>query len=74
VQDLSRGGAALTCDIPLPAGTEVDVELPDTSGPVTARVVRSGGGVLAVVFHQDAAALEMIDRALDGLAGSRRAA
>ena len=74
LRDLSRGGAALLCDLPLAAGTEVSVELPDAGQAVVARVIRSGAGFLAVSFHQDPAALTQIDRALEAVARIRRAA
>jgi hypothetical protein len=34
-------------------------------------VARSGGGVLAIAFRQDPAALPRIDRALDAIAAGR---
>jgi len=74
LKDLSRGGAAVVCDLTLLVGAEIDIELPNAGGAITARVVRSGGGTLAVVFHQDAAALARIDRALDAIAVKREAA
>jgi methyl-accepting chemotaxis protein len=67
LKDLSRGGASVVCDLRLAAGDNVDIDLPNAGGPVAARVVRSGGGILALVFHQDATDLERIDRALDAL-------
>jgi methyl-accepting chemotaxis protein len=74
LKDLSRGGAALVCDLQLVTGTELDVELPGTDHPVTARVVRYGTGAIVVSFHQDPAALAQVDRALDTIAGTRRVA
>jgi methyl-accepting chemotaxis protein len=67
LENLSRGGAALHCDLALAAGSHVEVDLPGTDAAVPARVVRREGGVLAVVFQQDPAALARIDRALDAL-------
>jgi methyl-accepting chemotaxis protein len=64
---LSRGGAALQCEQSLPAGSQVEVELPAAGGAVPARVVRCVGGLLAVVFQQEPAAVVRIDRALDAL-------
>jgi methyl-accepting chemotaxis protein len=74
LRDLSRGGAVLACDLTLTVGAEIDVNLPNAGGPVTARVVRSGGGMLAVVFHQDATALARIDHAMDAITDIRSAA
>ena len=67
LKDLSRGGALLRCDLTLPAGGEVDLQLPNAGGAVNARVVRAGGGDLALVFRQDAVDLERVDRALDAV-------
>jgi methyl-accepting chemotaxis protein len=74
LKDLSRGGASLQCDLTLAVGDEVGVELPDAGGAITARAVRSGGGLLAVVFHQDAADPARVDRALDALTIASKAA
>jgi methyl-accepting chemotaxis protein len=74
LRDLSRGGAALICDHHLDAGAEVEIELPNAGGAVGARVVRSGGGNLALVFRQDAEALARVDRAVHSLTGDARAA
>ena len=43
--------------------TNVDVELPGGKS-VKARVVRSGGGSLALALRQDDASLQVIDHAL----------
>jgi methyl-accepting chemotaxis protein len=74
IQDLSRGGAALACDWPLRAGTEVTVELPGAGGAVSGRAVRSDGGVLAVLFRQDAESLARLDRVLAGFGTTTRRA
>jgi methyl-accepting chemotaxis protein len=74
LRDLSRGGASVLCDLQLCAGDEVAVDLPGAGGAITSRVVRAGGGVLAVVFHQHARDLTRIDRALDTIAGVDKAA
>jgi len=73
-KDLSRGGAALVCDWSLMPGTLVEIDLPGRAGTVTARVVRSGGGELAVVFNANPQSLAGIDRILEGLAQTRHAA
>jgi methyl-accepting chemotaxis protein len=74
LNDLSRGGAALACDLQLTVGDEVGIELPDADGAIAARVVRSGAGILAVVFHQDATDLARLDRVLDALTNAQKAA
>lgn len=67
LQDLSHGGAAFLCEQSLSIGSQLEVELPAAGGPVTARVVRCGGGVLGLVFQQQSDALIRIDRAIDAL-------
>jgi len=67
LQDLSRSGAAMRCDLSLPPGVEVELELPEYGIKLSARVVRSEAGVLAVVLRQDPATLAKADRAIDGL-------
>jgi hypothetical protein len=52
---LAQGGLAI--------GDEVTVELPGAGGGVVARVVRSGAGMVMVVFHQDASDLSRVSRA-----------
>jgi methyl-accepting chemotaxis protein len=74
LQNISRGGAAMASDWSLPAGAEVEVELPTTGATITARVVRCGNGELAVVFSAEPSALAEIDRALDRIASRPMAA
>jgi hypothetical protein len=64
IADISRGGVAMHCDWQAEAGTEVQIELPGTDQPVMARTVHCDGGVLGLVFHQDAAMLRHVDLAL----------
>jgi methyl-accepting chemotaxis protein len=74
LRDLSRGGAALLCNEQFAPGLEVKFELPNAGGPVAARVARSGGGIVALILHQDAEAMARVDRAIDALVASRQAA
>ena len=74
VRNVSRGGASVDSDWTLPAGTALEIELPDAAGTVPARVVRCGDGQLGMVFSSEPQALERIDRFLGGLTQSRRAA
>ncbi len=64
VVDISRSGAALRCDWSLDAGSEIQVELAGSDGPMAARVVRCGQGVVALVFRQDAEMLQRVDKVL----------
>jgi methyl-accepting chemotaxis protein len=72
--DVSRGGASMNSDWVLPAGTALEVELPDAGGAVRARVVRCGDGLLGVVFTSEPSTLARIDRALGVLMQTDRAA
>jgi methyl-accepting chemotaxis protein len=71
IEDISRGGIALRCGWPLAVGTDVEIALPDGSGDVGGRVVRTGANIVAITFRQDNTSLERIDRALDTM--TRRA-
>jgi methyl-accepting chemotaxis protein len=71
---ISHGGAALVCQSELSAGSRLEVELPDGGGRVPARVARSGEGKLAVVFTGEPSSMVWIDRFLDGLTDTPRAA
>jgi len=72
LRNIARGGAALVCDWALPAGTMLDIELPGAAGTIPARVVRSSGGELAVLFSSEPHALQRVDDFLAEL--MRRAA
>jgi methyl-accepting chemotaxis protein len=74
LRDLSRGGVAVLSDLDLAVNVEVEVELPNAGGAVSARIARRGAGILALAFDQDAEALVRVDRALDALTGAKRAA
>ncbi len=64
VQDVSRGGVALRCDWQAPAGTEVQVVLPGTDAPLTARMIRATDGLSSLAFRHDAETLALVDAAL----------
>jgi hypothetical protein len=64
IQDISRGGAALAHDCADKVGTDVEMTLPG-GGVVKARIARNLKGSLGLVFVQDKASLERIDRALE---------
>jgi methyl-accepting chemotaxis protein len=72
--DMSRGGASLICDQPLTEGAEVEIELPKAGGHIPARVIRAGGGELAVVFKRHPEDMARIDRALDAITDANLAA
>ena len=74
VKDMSRTGVALMASQSFPIGTEVDVELPDAGGPVPAVVSRCEDGVIGLRLHESVASAARIDRALQAVGGSFRAA
>jgi len=66
ISNISRGGVALRCNWQADAGTEVQLVLPGCSAEsVAARVCRAADGVLGLAFHQDAAVLRQVDKALE---------
>jgi methyl-accepting chemotaxis protein len=76
INDISRGGLSLRCELTAAAGTEVQIELPGVAGAVGTRIVRSERGMLALAFRQDATILARVDRALAhiGALGGKAAA
>ena len=66
--DLSRGGAALSCERMLALGAAIEIDLPNAGGPVTAHVIRNDGQEAGIVFPDDPTTLARIDRALVALA------
>jgi len=74
LRDISRGGAALMCELVLSAGVPVEVELPGRAGKATARVVRSGEGEVVLVFQGDPANLTKVDQAITAVSARSLAA
>ena len=75
VKDISGGGIALVCAWLPPPGEAVSVALGGSATCVAGRVIRAGGGLVAIAFGQDEGNLVLIDRALSSLAtGNRHAA
>jgi hypothetical protein len=72
--DLVNCGAALCGAWRLPAGQEIELDLPDGRGAVPGRVVRCEGEVLAMVFRQDGATAGRVARAIEFLGRHRTAA
>ena len=73
IEDISRGGFAVRSDWTGASGKEVHVVLPGSETPVSARIVRASGGVIAFSFRQDGGSLTEIDRALDIIGGTKTA-
>ena len=74
IVDISRGGVSVRCDWRSDAGSEVSIALPGADGTIVARVVRSGGGMLALAFRQDEAMLRRVDQSLAFIAARLAAA
>jgi methyl-accepting chemotaxis protein len=74
IQDFSRSGVGLRHSGGVTVGRDVEVDLPDGGGPVTGRVIRAEGGIVAIGFSQEPGMLDRVDRALAGLAADRKAA
>ena len=67
IRDISLGGMAMETKLALKAGTPVRIAFGETrEGAVLARVVRSTGGALAVIFTE-AASCALVERLLEDL-------
>jgi len=67
INDISRGGVSLRTDWSGPPGMAVELSLPDVDGPLSARLVRSSEGMLALSFQQTDVALRRVDQAMERL-------
>jgi hypothetical protein len=67
VGDISRSGTALICNRGAAPGTEIAVALLGDTHQIRGRVARSGEGLIAIAFLQNAANLATVDRALEGI-------
>jgi len=74
IREISRGGGSLESSRSIDPDTEVWLTLPGTDARVSARAVRTDGKLMALAFRQDETMLKTIDRALDHIAGTVRAA
>jgi methyl-accepting chemotaxis protein len=75
VRDICRGGTALISAALPHAGEAVSVSLGGSTAGIAGRVIRAGGGIVAIAFGQDEANLLLIDRVLSGFTvGNQRAA
>jgi methyl-accepting chemotaxis protein len=74
VIDLSMGGVALLCNLPVAVGAEVSVELPEAGGAVTGRVVRAMEDALDIEFRVDDSTASRVTRAIQVLSNIRRVA
>lgn len=74
VNDLSLGGIALWCELPIEPRTEVSIELPNVDGALIGNVSRSGTAGLGIEFRADAATRSQVERAMRSLSSARRAA
>jgi methyl-accepting chemotaxis protein len=60
LRDVSVGGAAFACALPLPAGSEIEIGLSRSAVMAHARVIRNEGSILAVAFRQDPDTLAIV--------------
>jgi hypothetical protein len=67
VRDISRSGAALVSAREASPGKEITIARPGETQQIRGRVARSGEGLIAMMFLQDAANLVAVDRVLDGI-------
>jgi hypothetical protein len=74
LRDLSHSGAALASDWDLPAGQEIELDLPNGGGVASGRVLRCKDGFLILVFRQDRTTKDRVSRAMDLLASKGMAA
>ena len=74
VRDLSLGGIAPRCELPVALRTEVSVELPDAGGALIGTVSRSGNSGLAIEFRAGEITRSRVGRAMQVLNGAPRAA
>jgi methyl-accepting chemotaxis protein len=65
LHEISPGGATVLGEWRLPAGHEIEIELPNGGGVVAGRVVRCDGGRFAAVFRQDDVTADRVQRAMD---------
>ena len=65
IEDICRGGAGVRSQWCGRVGEAVEIDLPGTLAPVAARLVRSGGGVLALSFQQSDSVLRLVDQAME---------
>ena len=70
VKDISLGGAALFCDWPCAAGTEIKLRFPGDEFEVSSRVVTIRDGQLGVAFRQDPQTLVHIAQAIHQIAAA----
>jgi methyl-accepting chemotaxis protein len=74
LRDLSLGGAAIRCPLPMATGAGLSLDLPDAGGAVAGTVVRIENGVIAVAFAKDAATRRRVEHAMHALTQAREAA
>jgi methyl-accepting chemotaxis protein len=73
IEDLSQGGAALLCDQSAAVGSEISIDLPESSGTVSGKLVRVQGGLLKIEFRGDDATIRLVQGAIRALAEPIRA-
>ena len=74
IHDLSRAGIAVRYSGAVEVGQDVEVELPDSAGAVTGRVIRATLGVLAIHFSEQPIMLARADKAFASMSAGLKAA
>jgi len=67
LDDISRGGTLVVCAATFDVGAEVEVRLSGAADAVPARVARTDGHTVALLFRQDPGSLARIDRAMEAI-------
>jgi hypothetical protein len=65
LQNVSRGSAAMVCRATIDVGTGVEVQIAGMDEAMLAKIERSSGGITGFTFHQDAASIGRVDRAIE---------
>jgi len=74
VQNLSKGGIALRTNVPVEAGSSVEIELPGTGGLVTGKAIGLANGTLSIEFSDGPATGSRVTSALEALTKATLAA
>ena len=74
IHDLSRAGIAVRYSGAVEVGQDVEIELPDSAGAVTGRVIRATHGVVAIHFSEQPIMLARADKAFASMSAGLKAA
>lgn len=74
IHDISHSGIALRHARLLPEGQVVEIDLPETGGVVTGKVIRASNGILAIGFNDDNITFSRVEHTLNALSNGKIAA